>query len=148
MAGGFQSSDEEVIGGINITPLVDVVLVLLIIFLITAPSIYQSAIKVQLPRAQSGEANPSSPLQFTLSAAGDVYWNKDKVDWKDLPARLTSTKAQLDQSGADDVARTASIGADEKTGHGVVVKLMDILRQAGFARFALTVDGPGSPAGP
>jgi biopolymer transport protein ExbD len=54
MAGGFQA-DDDVISGINITPLVDVVLVLLIIFMITAPVIYQSAIKVKLPQAKSGE---------------------------------------------------------------------------------------------
>jgi biopolymer transport protein ExbD len=55
MAGAFDSGDDELIAGINVTPLVDVVLVLLVIFLITAPVIYQSAIKVQLPKASSGE---------------------------------------------------------------------------------------------
>jgi len=138
MASNLGNSDsDDVISGINITPLVDVVLVLLIIFLITAPVIYQSAIKVQLPKARSGEDTPSSPLNFTLTKDGSLFWGKEKLDWKAFGARLAAKGQTLS-------SETAIISADESTPHGLVVKLMDTLRQAGLSRFALNVEG-GSP---
>ncbi len=134
MASSFgSSSDDDLISGINVTPLVDVVLVLLVIFLITAPVIYQSAIKVQLPKARSGEQAEKSPLTFMISREGDVSWNNQKIDWMALSQKLeTAMKANPEQ--------TAVISADEATPHGAVIKLMDALRQAGLTRFALNVE--------
>ncbi len=132
MAGGFQS-DDDVISAINVTPLVDVVLVLLIIFLITAPVLYQSAIKVKLPSAKSGEEAQKSPLEFTISKEGELSLGKEKLEWAQLGAKLTA----FGPSAAD---QTAVISADEATPHGVVVRLMDALRQAGITRFALNVE--------
>lgn len=136
MAGGagFGSSDDDVISGINVTPLVDVVLVLLIIFLITAPVLYQSAIKVQLPKAATGEAAQKSPLQFTLDKSGQIQWDKEKLDWAGLSAKLTAMGDKAAQE-------TAVISADKETAHGTVIRLMDTLRQAGLTRFALSVEG-------
>jgi biopolymer transport protein ExbD len=132
MAGGFQA-DDDVISGINITPLVDVVLVLLIIFMITAPVIYQSAIKVKLPQAKSGEELEKSPLSFTINQAGELSWGQDKVEWDAVSPKL----AQLGPSASE---QTAVISADQATAHGTVIKLMDLLRQAGVTRFALNVE--------
>lgn len=140
MAGGFSTNEEEVFSGINITPLVDVVLVLLVIFLMTAPVIYQSAIKVQLPKAKSGEQNEKSPFQFTLTREGNVAWDKEQLDWDSLGKRL----AGIDNQAGD---QTAVISADEATPHGTVVKLMDMLRQAGLTRFAMNVDSGAAGAG-
>jgi biopolymer transport protein ExbD len=137
MAGGFSTSDEDMISGINVTPLVDVVLVLLIIFLITAPVIYQSAIKVQLPKAKSGEEAQKSPLSFALSKEGNLAWDKDKISWDELSRRLASMGQQANE-------QTAIISADEATPHGTVIRLMDALRQAGLHRFALNVEAPAS----
>ena len=136
MAGGFAGSgDDDVISAINITPLVDVVLVLLIIFMITAPVIYQSAIKVQLPKARSGEEAQRSALNFTITKEGAVMWDKEQVDWASLGTRLSA----LNEKNPE---QTAIISADEATPHGTVIKLMDSLRQAGLTRFALNVEGP------
>jgi biopolymer transport protein ExbD len=132
MAGGFQA-DDDVISGINITPLVDVVLVLLIIFMITAPVIYQSAIKVKLPQAKSGEELEKSPLSFTINQAGELSWGQDKVEWDAVSPKL----AQFGPSASE---QTAVISADQATAHGTVIKLMDLLRQAGVTRFALNVE--------
>src|SRR4051812_29764915 len=93
MAGGFSSSDDDVISGINITPLVDVFLVILIIFLITAPVLYQSAIKVKLPSAKSAEQSQKSPLEFTIDKEGNLSLGKEKLDWSQLGTRLTSLGA-------------------------------------------------------
>lgn len=134
MASPLESSDEDFISGINVTPLVDVVLVLLIIFMITAPVIYQSAIKVQLPRAQTGEATQKSPLNFSISKDGVVSWNNKTVDWKTLQERLNAM-------GTQSAEQTAIISADEGTPHGTVIRLMDSLRMAGLTHFALNVEG-------
>ena len=128
----FKDSDSE-ISGINVTPLVDVVLVLLVIFLITAPAIYQSTIKVQLPSASSGEASQKSPIQLGISAAGELSWNQSPISWEALPAKLKS----LGPSVATEVA---VVSADKATPHGSVIRLMDILRQQGLLKFALQVE--------
>jgi biopolymer transport protein ExbD len=140
MAGSFGSSDDDFISGINVTPLVDVVLVLLIIFMITAPILYQSAIKVQLPKAKTGEQSQKSPLAFSLSKEGALAWGKETIDWKTLGQRLSAMGERATQE-------TAIISADEATPHGTVIRLMDSLRQAGLTRFALNVEGsPGTQA--
>ena len=135
MAGGvdFSGVDDELISGINVTPLVDVILVLLIIFMITAPVIYQSAIQVQLPKAKTAEDASKSALTFTLTKEGQLHWNKDLLDWETLKSRLQSLGAQA-------ASETAMISADSATPHGTVVRLMDALREAGLTRFALNVD--------
>lgn len=137
--GGFNSAGEDdLISGINVTPLVDIVLVLLIIFLITAPVIYQSAIKVQLPKAKTGQEADKSPLNFTLSKNGELSWNGKPADWASLGQKLG-------QMGPAIAQESAIISADETTPHGTVVRLMDQLRQAGLTRFALNVEN--APAG-
>jgi len=134
MAASVNSNDDdEPISAINVTPLVDVVLVLLIIFLITAPVIYQSAIKVQLPKATTGEQAEKSALQFTVTREGEVLWDKEKLDWAALSTKLSALgKVPEDQ--------TAVINADSATSHGNVIRLMDLLRQAGINRFAMNVE--------
>lgn len=134
MAGGaFGSSDDDLISGINVTPLVDVVLVLLVMFLITAPVLYQSAIKVQLPKAKSGEQSEKSPINFTVSKDGELSWDQQKLSWEELTKRLAQLGPQAGEA-------TALISADQATPHGTVIKLMDALRQAGLSRFAMNVE--------
>lgn len=132
---GVVESDEEEISAINVTPLVDVVLVLLIIFMITAPAIYQSAIKVQLPQAKTGEEAKKSPLNFTISSSGELSLNKEQISWDDLGKRLAALGPQISE-------QTAIISADQATPHGTVIRLMDALRQAGLTRFAMNVEAP------
>lgn len=134
MASNLSDSDDE-ISGINVTPLVDVMLVLLVIFMIAAPAIYQSAIQVQLPRAASAseQAEKLKSLDFTIKKDGALYWGKDLTTWEDLESRLKA----LSTSVAD---KTAIISADENTPHGTVVRLMDVLRQTGLTRIGLNVE--------
>ena len=139
MAGKFGSpsgthSDDDLITGINVTPLVDVVLVLLIIFMMTAPMIFQSAIKIQLPQAKNGEKPNQSPLTFTLTKDGIIQMNQEILAWDQIPVRLKA-------HGTDTTQHTAIISADQATPHGLVIRLMDSLRGAGITHFALNVDG-------
>ncbi|HAR43776.1 MAG TPA: biopolymer transporter ExbD [Bdellovibrionales bacterium] len=139
MAGGASSyDDDEPISSINVTPLVDVVLVLLIMFLITAPVIYQSAIKVQLPQATTGEQAEKTAFQFTITRAGEILWDKEKLEWPELTKKI----AELRNLPPD---QTAIINADEATTHGNVIRLMDTLRQAGITRFAMNVESGSKP---
>lgn len=140
MAGTFGGGDEDTISGINVTPLVDVVLVLLVIFLMTAPVLYQSAIKVQLPKAATGEeAGSKGPLNFTVNSEGKVFWNSEPLSWEHLNERLKGFGEKISEE-------TAMISADQATPHGAVVKLMDSLRAAGLVRFALNVESTSAPA--
>ena len=138
MAAGFHT-DDDAISAINVTPLVDVTLVLLIIFLITAPALYQSAIKVKLPSATTGEQARKSPLEFSITRDGHLSFGKENMEWSQLGARL----ALLGPAASGE---TALIDADENTAHGVVIRLMDALRRAGVTRFALSVASSDIPA--
>ncbi len=135
MAGNFGGNDEEVISGINVTPLVDVVLVLLVIFLMTAPVLYQSAIKVQLPQAKTGEDSATKPetLAFTIDSDGKVFYKSEQIAIIDIPSKVgTISETQKTEP--------VMISADQKTAHGIVVELMDQLRSLGLTRFGLNVD--------
>lgn len=127
------SGDDDVISEINVTPLVDVILVLLVIFMITAPVIYNSSIKVDLPAASTGEKNAkSTQFNFVINQQGDLYWNDERLPWEQVQGRMNSLSDQ-------DKANPVSISADSKSEHGLVVRLMDILRKNGLTRFALNV---------
>ncbi len=134
MAGNL-SSDDDLISGINVTPLVDVVLVLLIIFMITAPFIYQSAIKVNLPDAKTGEQTDKTKFDFTLAKDGSVTWGEERLEWPALEVKLKAEPSPLKD-------QTATINADRETPHGQVIKLMDLLRQFGLTRFGMNVNSP------
>jgi len=139
--GGESDSSDDLVSGINITPLVDVVLVLLVIFLMTAPTLYTSAIKVQLPKAKSGDASsaPQKPIRITLNKEDSIHWNDESVTWEALPQRADAFVKSKAESG-EPIAETAiQIAADESVSHGRVVRLMDLLRQRGLARFSISV---------
>jgi biopolymer transport protein ExbD len=74
---------------INITPFTDVVLVLLIIFMIATPFIYQSSVKVQLPKASKSEES-SRDIMININAQGEVFWEDTKLDLETLKYRLTA----------------------------------------------------------
>jgi biopolymer transport protein ExbD len=129
----FGSSDEDAISAINVTPLVDVVLVLLIILLVAAPVIYNSAIKVELPKAETGDKSQSSAqLNLTIAKDGALHWNEDAITWDDLKRRLAAL-------GPEAPAKIALIRADETVQHGVVVRAMDFMREAGLAHIGISV---------
>jgi len=136
MAGGGGRNEDDPIADINVTPLVDVVLVVLIIFMITAPMLYQSTIDVNLPKADSGQQSEKSTLTFVVTKDGALTWDKTKVTWEELPGKLKAL-------GAAAAQKTAIITADKSTPHGTVVRLMDILRTSGVTKVGITVEGQG-----
>jgi len=125
--------DDELISGINITPLVDIVLVLLIIFMVTTTYIVRDAIEVDLPRAaHAGEATGTT-LAVVLTRDGAIYLDGVKRTEADLAARTREVVAK------DRDAR-AIISADKQALHGAVVRIIDVVKGGGVSRFAINIE--------
>lgn len=132
MAASMNDS-EEMITGINVTPLVDVVLVLLIIFMITAPVIYQATIKVELPKAKSGEKTEQVTLRFAIQKDGTLALGNQAVPRTAIPEIV---KKALEK----DPNANAVVAADEGLTHGSVIQFIDLLKTNGITRFAIGVE--------
>jgi len=123
-----------VISAINITPFVDIILVVLIIFMVTATAIVEKSILVKLPQAATGDANPDTvSLGLTLLQNGDLLLDGEKVSPESLRAAVKKAVA-----GDGDVV--ALIAADELVAHGRVVWLMDLVKSEGVTAFAINID--------
>ena len=138
--GGFNTGgDDDVIANINVTPLVDIVLVLLIVFMVTTSYIVRQQIQVDLPRAASGEAETQSTLTFQVTKEGNFL----------LDGEETSLKA-IGQQVAARVEREpelrAAIAADDKVDYGRVVDLIDTIKANGLDAFALNIERRSKPA--
>lgn len=144
MAGGALDNNEEEISGINVTPLVDIMLVLLIIFMVTATLTANKAIEMKLPEADS--AQTQKPDEKTLSFAID---NQGKLWLDDQPVGFDEVgpKIRAEREKKPGVSLAASISADAKTPYEVVVKLIDIVRKNEIIDFAITTDPVSTPVG-
>lgn len=130
----LSSDSDDEITGINVTPLVDVMLVLLVIFMVTANYIVSQSIMVQLPKAASGEDPGSKNLAFVLDKQSNLYMNGKAVDYDSLPNLIKQER----ERGPG--AMQALIAADRDTPHGSVVKLIDVIRKNGITDFAINVE--------
>ena len=137
MASKLGGGDDEAIVDINITPFVDIILVVLIIFMVTATYIVQESIKVNLPEAATGEATEDSSLAITIDAQGLLYMDGEPIDKPTLRAKI-STERQLAQNNGADVV--CLIGADHAVSHGEVVAIIDLVKQEGVSKFALNIE--------
>jgi len=120
----LKSKKRKIFSEINITPLTDVALVLLIIFMITAPMIVQSGIKVKLPGAVSSDVTPEKNIVLSVTADGKIYLANQELQLKDLFEPLAALLAVSQ-------AKIVIINADKSVAHGVVISVMDVARQAG-----------------
>jgi biopolymer transport protein ExbD len=120
--------DKQPLSEINIIPLVDVMLVLLILFMITAPLFTPHAIKIDLPQASS-EINVSKPNIITLSidAKGNLFWNKEPVNQLEFHKRLT-------QAAQQPPTPELQLWADKITPYQKIAEVMSIAHQAGITR--------------
>jgi biopolymer transport protein ExbD len=130
MAGAANSSDDdEVISSINVTPLVDIVLVLLIVLMVTSSYLVNKSINVELPKASTGEAtNPT--LSISLDVAGKLYLDGQPTEEAALQQRIHAAY-QADH----DVK--AVISADGRVTHAQVVAVIDLLRREKVTKFAI-----------
>jgi biopolymer transport protein ExbD len=125
--------DDDVISAINITPFVDIILVVLIIFMVTATTIVKQSIKVTLPEAASGEATEDTSLGLTLTADGRLLLEDREADADAVRAAIRAAKA----TGQEVVCL---ISADRAVAHGRVVWLLDLVKGEGVGKFAINID--------
>lgn len=134
MAGGGNSDDEGMISGINVTPLVDVTLVLLIIMMVTAKVIVSQGVGMTLPEA-SPENAQQLPLAFSVdvTADGKTYVNKELVTSGDALLALAR------EAKAKEPELRAIIRGDESGDHANVMKVLETLKKANIAKVAFAV---------
>ena len=129
---------------INVTPLVDVMLVLLIIFMITAP-LLASAVPIDLPesRAKPVETEEQEPIQLSINGDDTLYIGDEVVPEAELPARLDAIAGA---QKAGDKPRQIMLRADKGLDYGRVMRVMGELNRAGLTRIALVTTGADTPA--
>lgn len=133
MGSRLGGSDDELISDINITPFVDIILVVLIIFMVTAATITKQSIKITLPEAASGEATESTSIGLVLQSDGSLLVDGVPTDEAGLRARIRAARAE-----SDDVV--CLISADKAVAHGRIVWVLDVVRDEKVGRFAINID--------
>ncbi len=133
MAFGTQDDTDDVMNEINMTPLVDVMLVLLIIFIITVP-VMKHAVNIDLPRASSErELTKPENIQFSVAADGSYYWNEKKIADADLPARMAAEAAKEPQP-------ELHIRGDKEVRYERVAQAMSAAREAGLRKIGFITE--------
>jgi len=132
MAGATRDDGDGVISDINITPLVDISLVLLIVFMVTAKIIVSQAMPLDLPKAASGQ-QVQLVFGLELHASGDLY-----VDGKKVEAD-TAVLAMAREALTKNKDLRAVIRADKTVQHGRIMRVLDLLKQAGVSKIAFGV---------
>ena len=136
MASSYDSSDEP-ISGINVVPLVDIILVVLIIFMVTAPMFMKPSINVNLPEAASGDETAPTQLSLTITVDGRWLLNGQSVDEDSLRIRAA------EELEANPEVQ-AVISADRDVAHGRVITALDIIKEVGVRKFAISIDQPSN----
>jgi len=131
MAAAAQDND-EMITGINVTPLVDITLVLLVILMVTASYVASKTIPLELPKGATAETTPTT-LSVSIDKDGKTFLDAVAIDDTALRARIKAAHT------ADPETR-AVIAADGRTTHAHVVHVIDLLRREDVTKFAINVE--------
>ena len=132
MAGGAQDSDDE-ITGINVTPLVDITLVLLIIFMVTA-TVGQQGVTVSLPRAKSHALDVSEQIvTVTIDRGNQVYINASPVDLKELSPKLKDIYSHRR-------SKAIFLKADKSVPYGDFVKVVSVIKDSGVDQLGMITE--------
>lgn len=129
--GGFRR--RGIIAEINVTPLVDIMLVLLIIFMLTAHLVARQAIEVELPRASQATAAPPTTIAVTLTRDGALYLNDQRETAEGLRAAVAAAVAR-------DPRTQVIVAGDQAVSHGRVVWVLDLVKSLGVTSFAIQID--------
>lgn len=133
MASQISGSDDEPIAAINVTPFVDIILVVLIIFMVTTPIIMKPSINVNLPKAASGEQTSPTQLNIGIASDGKIMLNGAPIDEASLALAAKEILAKK-----PDIQ--ALISADKDVSHGRVISILDTVKSAGITRFAISIE--------
>ena len=134
MAGGRGRA--RTIAQINVTPLVDVVLVLLVVLMVASTYIVAQTLKVQLPRAKSTDGTAEKPTKVEILKDGKLRWNEQPLQESELAGKM---KAAVDA----DAEMSLVVSADKEVMHGNVVHVLDLAKLAGITKFAINVQQAG-----
>jgi biopolymer transport protein ExbD/biopolymer transport protein TolR len=127
----FSSSDgDDVLSEINVTPLVDVMLVLLVAFIVTAP-VMTNAISVNLPKTVATKPTEQlKPVTLSVDAKGDVYVDKDQVPLSELESKLKTIYQQRPE-------QVFHLSSDDEVNYGSVAKVMAVVERVGISKLAV-----------
>ena len=143
MGSRLSGDDDSPIVDINITPFVDIVLVVLIIFMVTATYIVRQSIKLQLPDAATGESREDTSLGISIDAENKLYLDGELQSWDQL---RTAVRAARQVAATDGSEVVCLIAADKTVPHGEVIKLIDLVKQEGVVKFLLDINPVPVPA--
>ena len=133
--GRKRNNESKLLAEINVTPLVDVVLVLLIIFMVTAPML-QMCIDVNLPRVKSKSIDVTEEkLVLTINSEKEIFINKNKTSLPDLGVKLESIFSNR-------IDREIFMRADKNVPYGFVVEVMSAVRKAGVDKLGMITESP------
>jgi biopolymer transport protein ExbD len=131
---GKVSGDDDVLSEINVTPLVDIMLVLLIIFMLTNEEVSEKMKKAQididLPKAASAEQKPSKPLSIVIAQGGKLFLNGNPLTEAELGV-------QAKQAAQQTPGIEAILSADKRVPHGEVIRVIDLVRIGGVEKVAV-----------
>jgi biopolymer transport protein TolR len=131
---GGGGDDDPILADINVTPLVDVMLVLLIIFMVAAPMLHQG-VEVALPRADAPNLSMKmeDPLVISIDRNGRIYLREDAVETDELVAQV---KSRISDKGDD----TVFLKGDRDVPYGKVIEVLDTLHQGGIVHVGMVTD--------
>jgi biopolymer transport protein ExbD len=133
MGASFDPNDDEGINDINITPFVDVVLVLLVIFMVTAPMMVKESLNIKLPKSETSDAAEPARLGIAVNANGQVLVNGKLVDLTGL--EVAAQIALTEKPGVQ-----ALISADKEAKHGQIIAVIDVIKKVGIENFAFQIE--------
>jgi biopolymer transport protein ExbD len=125
-------NDDDIITGINVTPLVDVTLVLLVILMVTASYVASRSIPMELPKSATAESTPTT-LTISVDKEGRTFLDAEAIDEATLQQKIRAARRA-------DAETRAVIAADGRVSHAQVVRVMDLLRREDVTKFAFNVD--------
>ena len=133
MGAQFDPNEEDGINDINITPFVDVVLVLLVIFMVTAPMLVKESLNIKLPKSASSDRAEPARLGISINSNGQILINGQLVDQAGLELEATT-------AFADNPNVQALISADKEARHGDIISVIDIIKKVGIENFAFQIE--------
>lgn len=114
---------------LNITSLIDVVLLLLIFFMLTTSFTEQPGMKLDLPETESSTTEEVSPFEIQVNESEEIFFNGEKISLEDLAVKLVELKNESDKS--------VVLKADKTASHGAVVAIMDLVKAKGFEKLVI-----------
>ena len=131
-SGGF-GGDDEPIAAINVVPLVDIILVVLIIFMVTAPLVLKPTIDINLPKASSGDTSPPTPLNIAVGGDGALSLNGQPTTMQAITAFVAKTVSEKPDTAA-------ILQADKSVTLDRLTEIIDIVKSAGVKRVAFSIE--------